>query len=142
MYKLTAFVEAGGLMSYSFSFAQQYRAAAGFVRQGHQGSEPRGVARRAADALELAATLRPARAQGISIPAAVLLRADRVIGLGLIASVAPAVQAHSRRRDQVCEAAMPQSRDTAPLLAIRPARQPGESPAISVWHLDCSHAVR
>jgi putative tryptophan/tyrosine transport system substrate-binding protein len=79
VYGLTAFVEVGGLMSYSFSFVEQYRAAAGFVDKVLKGANPAVLPVEQPTRFELAVKWRTARAQGISIPTAVLVRADRVL---------------------------------------------------------------
>jgi putative ABC transport system substrate-binding protein len=71
--------EAGGLMSYGPNIADQFRSAAGYVHRILQGAVPAEMPVEQPTRLELVVNLRTARALGISIPQAVLLRTDRVI---------------------------------------------------------------
>jgi putative ABC transport system substrate-binding protein len=71
--------EAGGLMSYGPNIADQFRSAAGYVHRILQGALPAEMPVEQPTRLELVVNLRTARALGISIPQAVLVRADRVI---------------------------------------------------------------
>jgi ABC-type uncharacterized transport system substrate-binding protein len=79
VYGLSELAEAGGLMSYSFSLIEQYRAAAGFIDKILKGATPATLPVEQPTRFDLVLNLRTARAQGIGFPAAVLLRADRVI---------------------------------------------------------------
>lgn len=79
VYGLPGFAEAGGLMSYSFSLIEQHRAAAGFIDRILRGADPAVLPVEQPTRFDLVLNLRTARAQGISFPSAVLLRADRVI---------------------------------------------------------------
>jgi putative ABC transport system substrate-binding protein len=79
VYGLPGFVEAGGLMSYSFSLIEQHRAAATFIDKILRGANPAALPVEQPTRFELVLNLRTAKAQGISFPSAMLLRADRVI---------------------------------------------------------------
>ena len=79
VYGLSGFAEAGGLMSYSFSLIEQYRAAATFIDKILRGASPATLPVEQPTRFELVLNLRTAKAQGISFPLAMLLRADRVI---------------------------------------------------------------
>lgn len=72
-------VEAGGLISYSADLREQFRLAAGYVHRILQGSAPGDLPVVQPSKVELVANLRTSRALGISIPQAILLRADRII---------------------------------------------------------------
>lgn len=72
-------VDAGGLISYSADLREQFRLAAGYVHRILQGSAPGELPVVQPTKVELVANLKTARALGISIPQAILLRADRVI---------------------------------------------------------------
>jgi putative tryptophan/tyrosine transport system substrate-binding protein len=71
--------EAGGLMSYGPNIADQFRSAAGYVHRILQGGVPGEMPVEQPTRLELVVNLKTARALGVAIPPAVLLRADRVI---------------------------------------------------------------
>jgi putative ABC transport system substrate-binding protein len=79
VYGLAEFAEAGGLMSYSYSFIEQVRAAAGFLDRILKGAKPADLPVQRPARFELVLNLRTARAQGVRFPQAVLARADRVI---------------------------------------------------------------
>jgi putative ABC transport system substrate-binding protein len=79
VYGLTEFADAGGLMSYSFSVIEQYRAAATFIDKILKGARPAELPVEQPTRFELVLNLRTAKAQGVRFPPAVLLRADRVI---------------------------------------------------------------
>lgn len=79
VYGLSGFAEAGGLMSYSFSLIEQYRAAATFIDKIFRGTSPAALPVEQPTRFELVLNLRTAKAQGISFPSTMLLRADRVI---------------------------------------------------------------
>ncbi len=79
VYGLSAFAEAGGLMSYSFSLIEQHRAAASYIDKILKGANPAALPVEQPRRFELVLNLRTARAQGISFPSAMLVRADRVI---------------------------------------------------------------
>ena len=79
VYGLTEFADAGGLMSYSFSLIEQYRAAAIFIDKILKGANVREIPVEQPTRFELVLNLRTAKAQGVTFPQAVLLSADRVI---------------------------------------------------------------
>jgi len=72
-------VEAGGLISYSADLREQFRLAAGYVHRILQGAAPGDLPVLQPAKVELVANLKTARALGVTIPPAVLLRVDRVI---------------------------------------------------------------
>ncbi len=79
VYGLSAFAEAGGLMSYSFRLIEQHRAAASYIDKILKGANPAALPVEQPTRFELVLNLRTAKAQGISFPSAMLVRADRVI---------------------------------------------------------------
>ena len=79
VYGLTEFADAGGLMSYSFSLIEQYRSAATFIDKILKGANPAELPVEQPTRFELVLNLKTAKAQGVSFPPAILLRADRVI---------------------------------------------------------------
>jgi putative ABC transport system substrate-binding protein len=79
VYGLTEFADAGGLMSYSFSVIEQFRSAATFIDKILKGAKPAELPVEQPTRFELVLNLKTAKAQGVSFPPAVLLRADRVI---------------------------------------------------------------
>jgi putative tryptophan/tyrosine transport system substrate-binding protein len=79
VYAQTEFAEAGGLMSYSYSLIEQFRAAATFIDKILKGASPAALPVEQPTRFELVLNLRTAKAQSVTFPSAVLLRADRVI---------------------------------------------------------------
>jgi putative ABC transport system substrate-binding protein len=79
VYGLNEFADAGGLMSYSFSVIHQYRSAATFIDKILKGAHPAELPVEQPTRFELVLNVKTARAQGVTFPPAVLLRADRVI---------------------------------------------------------------
>lgn len=73
------FVDAGGLMSYAPSFADQFRRAAGYVDKILKGADPAELAIERAARFELVINITAARELDLDLPASVLARADEVI---------------------------------------------------------------
>jgi putative ABC transport system substrate-binding protein len=72
-------VEAGGLVAYGASLAEQYRQAATFVDKILRGARPADLPIEQATKFDLAINLKTAKRLGLTIPPSLLLRADTVI---------------------------------------------------------------
>ena len=70
---------AGGLMSYGASFPDMFRQGAFFVQKILQGTKPADLPVQTPQRFELVINLKTAKAIGVTISEAVLLRADEVI---------------------------------------------------------------
>jgi putative ABC transport system substrate-binding protein len=79
IYALREFVEEGGLISYATSLVDQWRRAARYVDKILRGARPSELPIEQPTAFELWINLRTAKALGITVPRALLLRADRTI---------------------------------------------------------------
>jgi putative ABC transport system substrate-binding protein len=66
-------------MSHSFSLIEQFRSAATCIDKVLRGANPAELPVEQPTRFELVVNLRTARAQGVTFPSALLLRADRVI---------------------------------------------------------------
>jgi ABC-type uncharacterized transport system substrate-binding protein len=75
----TEAVEAGGLISYTVSWSEQFRRAAGLVDRILKGTKPADIPVEQPTRFELAINVKTAKALGIKIPQTILVRADKVI---------------------------------------------------------------
>jgi putative ABC transport system substrate-binding protein len=79
MYAGPEVVDAGGLMSYAPSYADQFRRAAIFVDKIFKGAKPADLPVEQATKFEFVINLKTAKQIGVTIPPNVLARADRAI---------------------------------------------------------------
>jgi putative ABC transport system substrate-binding protein len=79
IYALREFVQDGGLISYATSLADQWRRAARYVQKIFDGTKPGDLPVEQPTAFELWINTRSAKALGLTIPSALLIRADKVI---------------------------------------------------------------
>jgi putative ABC transport system substrate-binding protein len=78
-YATREFVDAGGLMSYAANYTDLYRRAAIYVDKIFKGANPSELTVEQPTAFELVINLKAARALDLSVPPALLSRADAVI---------------------------------------------------------------
>jgi putative ABC transport system substrate-binding protein len=79
IYGFREYAEAGGLMSYGISFRDQFARAAGYVDKIFKGAKSSQLPVEQGSKVELVVNAKTAKTLGITLPQAVLLRADRVI---------------------------------------------------------------
>ena len=79
MYEYRFFVEAGSLLSYATDLLDIWRRSAVFVDKILKGTNPGDIPIEQPTKFELVINLKTAKALGLTIPAALLLRADQVI---------------------------------------------------------------
>jgi putative tryptophan/tyrosine transport system substrate-binding protein len=79
MHGIRDYVEAGGLMSYGPSIVDQYRRAADYVDKILRGAKPGDIPVEQPTKFDLVVNLTTAKVLGLTIPEAILLRADEVI---------------------------------------------------------------
>jgi putative ABC transport system substrate-binding protein len=79
IYVDNAFTEVGGLLSYGQDISENFRQAAGYVDRILKGMKPGDLPIEQPTRLELIVNLKTAKAQAITIPRSILLRADKIL---------------------------------------------------------------
>jgi putative ABC transport system substrate-binding protein len=79
MFIFRSYVDAGGLMSYGVNQVQTYRRIAAYIAKIFNGAKAADLPVEQVSNFELVVNLKTARAIGVELPTAILLRADEVI---------------------------------------------------------------
>lgn len=79
VYGYVEYVQAGGLMSYGFSYPDNWRRTASYVDRILKGAKPAELPVQQPQLLELAVNLKAAKALGLAMPPSVLVRASEVL---------------------------------------------------------------
>jgi putative ABC transport system substrate-binding protein len=79
IYGMQVFAVDGGLMAYAMSVPDQFRRAAGYVDRILRGAKPGDLPIQQPTNFDLVVNMKTARAQSLTVPPSILLRADRVI---------------------------------------------------------------
>ena len=79
MFLYRPYVDAGGLMSYGVDFPVMYRRTADYVAKILKGAKPDDLPVEQATKFEMVVNLKTAKAIGVELPTAILMRADEVI---------------------------------------------------------------
>ena len=79
VYTTSSFIAAGGFMAYGTNFEELYRRSARFVDRIFKGAKPGDLPIEQPTKFDLIVNLKTAKAIGVNVPRAVLLRADRVV---------------------------------------------------------------
>ena len=79
MFTFKPYVDSGGLMSYGVQFPPMYRTTADYVARILRGAKPVDLPAEEASKFEMVINLKTAKAIGVELPTAILLRADQVI---------------------------------------------------------------